>query len=137
MMNQAHGCAWLSHIAHRSRLAAIVVMALALVLPSAGARAEVSLSPAAAALMDKFLSTLTPPLSRAQLVEAQVPAAGCPMDGQLGPQDAPKLSKTVRVVVPQGVQSALALYSGDDETATGVLAPRGWDCSSAPTGRAG
>lgn len=119
-MNQAHGC--------RSPLAAILVLVLALIVSGTAARAEASLSPTAAPLMDKFLATLTPPLARAQLVEAEVPAVGCPMDGQQGPQAAPKLAKSVRVVVPQGMQSALALYSGDDDTATGVLAPRGWDC---------
>jgi hypothetical protein len=112
----------------RSSWAEVFVATLALVLSGAGACAEVVLSPSAAASMDKYLATLTPPLSRAQLVEAEVPAVGCPMDGQQGPQEAPKLAKTIRVVVPPGMQSTLALYSGDDDTASGVLAPRGWDC---------
>jgi hypothetical protein len=101
---------------------------LSLAVCGTGARAEVSLSPVAAALMDKFLATLTPPLSRAQLVEVEVPTHGCPADGQQGPQDAPKLPQSVRVVVPQGMASSLTLYSMDEDIAAGVLAPRGWDC---------
>jgi hypothetical protein len=35
-----------------------------------------------------------------QTVNANIPTVGCPQDGQVDPQDAPALPKTVRVTVP-------------------------------------
>jgi hypothetical protein len=79
-------------------------------------------------LLRKFLASLAPPLAHARLVEASVPAVGCPQDGQIGPQDAPVLPKSMRVVVPEGMATSLAYYSAYEGLATGVLAPRGWNC---------
>jgi hypothetical protein len=79
-------------------------------------------------LLRKFLATLAPPLAHARLVETSVPTVACPQDGQIGPQDAPVLPKTVRVVVPEGTATSLAYYSAYEGLVTGVLAPRGWDC---------
>jgi hypothetical protein len=87
-----------------------------------------SLQPDTLALINEFLATLTPPMLRKQLVEADVPAIGCPLGGPEGPEDTPTLPKTVRVVVPEGTTSGLAYYSAFEGDGTGVLAPKGWDC---------
>src|SRR5262245_59867183 len=63
-----------------------------------------------------------------RLVQADVPAVGCPRDGQTGLLDAPKLPQTVRVLVADGAQNSLALYSASEEVESGILAPRGWHC---------
>jgi uncharacterized protein YecT (DUF1311 family) len=80
------------------------------------------------ALIDKFRTTLSAPLSQRRLVEADIPAIGCPLDGQAGPQDTPTLPKTIRTVIPEGTPSSLAYYSDFEGAGTGVLAPKGWDC---------
>jgi uncharacterized protein YecT (DUF1311 family) len=91
--------------------------------------ADVSaLRPDTLALINKFRATRSPPILRRQLVEADIPAIGCPLDGQAGPQDTPTLPKTMRVVVPEGMASALAYYSAFEGMGAGVLAPKGWDC---------
>jgi uncharacterized protein YecT (DUF1311 family) len=87
-----------------------------------------SLRPETLALINKFRTTLPPSLSQRRLVEADTPAVGCPQDGQVGPQDAPTLPKTMRVVVPEGMASELAYYSASEGMGAGVLAPKGWDC---------
>jgi hypothetical protein len=79
-------------------------------------------------LLRKFLATLAPPLAHTRLVEASVPTVACPLDGQIGPQEAPVLPKSVRVVVPEGMATSLAYYSAYEGLVTGVLAPRGWNC---------
>jgi hypothetical protein len=91
--------------------------------------ADVSaLHPDTLALINKFMATFSPPILRRQLVEADIPAIVCPLDGQAGPQDAPTLPKTMRVVVPEGTASALAYYSAFEGMGAGALAPKGWDC---------
>jgi hypothetical protein len=92
------------------------------------AEADVSLRSENATLLNQFIGTLNPPLSKAQLAQVDVPAVGCPQDGQMGPQKAPKLPTTVRVTVPEGMASSLAYYSPYEDISDGVLAPRGWDC---------
>jgi hypothetical protein len=87
-----------------------------------------SLQPDTLALINEFLATLTPPMLRKQLVEADVPAIGCPLGGPEGPEDTPTLPKTVRVVVPEGTTSGLAYYSECEGAGIGVVAPKGWDC---------
>ena len=55
---------------------------------------------------------------------ATVPAIGCPTDGQLGPQAAPKAgTKTLRL--DARAASGFAFYRSAD---TGVLGPTGWHC---------
>jgi hypothetical protein len=87
-----------------------------------------ALHPDTLALINKFMATLSPPILRRRLVEADIPAIVCPLDGQAGPQDAPTLPKTMRVVVPEGTASALAYYSAFEGMGAGALAPKGWDC---------
>jgi hypothetical protein len=60
------------------------------------------------------------------LAAAAVPFVGCPSDGQLGPQPAPKTTSQVPQVVGPG-EDQLAYYASGD---IGVLAPRGWHCVS-------
>jgi hypothetical protein len=54
-----------------------------------------------------------------------VPSIGCRSDGQLGPQDAPKSTRTS---VPISLKAAqdLAYYRSTQQV--GILAPRGWYC---------
>ncbi len=54
-----------------------------------------------------------------------VPFVGCPSDGQLGPQPAPK-SSTKRLTLNASTAPGLAYYQIED--GTGVLAPQGWHC---------
>lgn len=56
--------------------------------------------------------------------ESRVPFIGCPSDGQLGPQAAPKSRRTP--VLPSASARQLAFYAASD--GPGVLAPRGWHC---------
>jgi uncharacterized protein YecT (DUF1311 family) len=91
-------------------------------------RANLPLRPETQSLIDKFTSTLSSPLSRTRLVEADVPAIGCPQDGQVGPQDAPMLPNSVRLAVPDGSASSLVYYSAYEGVGSGVLAPKGWNC---------
>jgi len=86
---------------------------------------DVSLPASTLALINKFRTTLAPTTS-AQLVEAELPAVGCPQGGQLGPQDAPTLPQSIRVIVPGGMSLPLAYYAAEE--GAGVLAPKGWDC---------
>lgn len=60
--------------------------------------------------------------ARAQ--DKPVPAIGCPSDGQMGPQPAPK-SGTAHFPIGAGAAALLAYYHGSE---TGLLAPRGWHC---------
>jgi hypothetical protein len=55
---------------------------------------------------------------------ASVPVVGCPTDGQLGPQAAPK-NGTRHLTLDARAASALAFYRNAE---TGVLGPRGWHC---------
>ena len=55
---------------------------------------------------------------------ATVPMVGCPTDGQLGPQAAPK-NGTRHLALDARPASALAFYRNAE---TGVLGPRGWHC---------
>jgi hypothetical protein len=54
-----------------------------------------------------------------------VPFVGCPSDGQLGPQPAPK-SSTKRPNLNASAAPGLAYYQIQD--GTGVLGPQGWHC---------
>ena len=91
------------------------------------ANAPVSLPPSTLALVNKFRTTLPSPGANAQLVEADFPTVGCPQGGQLGPQDAPALPQSVRVIAPGGMSLPLSYYAAEE--GAGVLAPKGWDCS--------
>jgi hypothetical protein len=62
-----------------------------------------------------------PPAAHA---DASVPAIGCPTDGQLGPEPAPR-NATKRVKLDGGAASGLAFYRNAE---IGVLGPRGWHC---------
>ncbi|MBZ0149676.1 MAG: hypothetical protein K8F62_19335 [Pseudorhodoplanes sp.] len=106
----------------------VIAAALGLSVTIVPACAETSLKPAISALIEKFTATLTLSLSQRPLTEARVPAIGCPQDGQLGPKKAPKLPKTVRIIVPEGMGPSLAFYSADESIDAGVLAPRNWHC---------
>lgn len=55
---------------------------------------------------------------------ATVPMVGCPTDGQMGPEPAPK-NGTKHVALDASVASGLAYYQSAD---IGVLGPRGWHC---------
>lgn len=78
--------------------------------------------------IDTFLSNSRQFSTAIQIVDADVPTVGCPQDGQIGPQDAPSLPKTVPVAVPSGMVSRLAYYSASNVSGEGVLGPKGWDC---------
>jgi hypothetical protein len=79
-------------------------------------------------LIGKFLEAVQPPAVATELVAVDVAAVGCPQDGQVGPEDAPALPKTVRVTVPRIAGPRLAYYSATESPGTGVLGPRGWEC---------
>jgi hypothetical protein len=79
-------------------------------------------------LIDKFLSGSRQFNTAMQLVNADIPTIGCPQDGQIGPQDAPSLPKTVLVAVPSDMVSRLAYYSASNASGEGILGPKGWDC---------
>ena len=87
-----------------------------------------SLQPDTLALINNFIATLSPPTLRKQLIEAEIPAIGRPLDGQAGPQDTPTLPKTMRVLVPEGAASGLTYYSAFEGAGSGLVAPKGWDC---------
>jgi uncharacterized protein YecT (DUF1311 family) len=106
------------------RLRPVIFSNWILAIGIGSAVADVSLRPETLAHINKFWTTLPPPLSQRRLVEADIPAVGCPSDGQVGPQDAPTLPKSVHVIVPEGTASKLAYYSAN----ASVLAPKGWDC---------
>jgi hypothetical protein len=57
-------------------------------------------------------------------VAATVPMMGCPTDGQIGPEPAPK-NGTKHMNLDARAASALAYYRSAD---IGVLGPRGWHC---------
>jgi hypothetical protein len=90
--------------------------------------ADVSLRRSTLALIAKFKTTLAPPWATRKLVTAEVPAVGCPRDGQVGPLDPPSLPKRVRVVVPEGNTFPLAYYSASEGSGSGMVGPKGWDC---------
>ena len=79
-------------------------------------------------LIEKFLSGSEQSRTAIQTVNAEIPTVGCPQDGQVGPQDAPSLPKTVLVAVPSGMVSRVAYYSASNASGQGVLGPKGWDC---------
>jgi hypothetical protein len=109
-------------------VASALVLIEILPIVSSTADAKLSLRPSILALIDKFSTTVSPPLSRKQLVSVLVPAIGCPQDGQVGPLDAPLLPKHMRALVPKGMATSLAYYSHHESSGSGALAPRGWDC---------
>jgi hypothetical protein len=92
------------------------------------ASAEPSLRATSLAPLKQFMASLASPLAQARLVEANVPTVACQQDGQVGPQIAPILPKSVRVIVLEGTAVSLAFYSAHESVGSGVLAPRGWDC---------
>jgi hypothetical protein len=55
----------------------------------------------------------------------RVPFVGCPSDGQVGPQEAPKGTDKV-VHIETGAAKRLAYYEA--VSSSGILAPRGWYC---------
>lgn len=63
--------------------------------------------------------------STAHAQRSTVSFVGCPSDGQLGPQPAPK-SSTQKVNLNASTSPGLAYYQTEDGTA--VLAPKGWHC---------
>ncbi len=63
-------------------------------------------------------------LNTSPAAAATVPVVGCPTDGQIGPEPAPK-SGTKHVTLDARAASALAYYRNAD---IGVLGPRGWHC---------
>lgn len=73
----------------------IFLVATALVLTdilpivTSTADAELSLRPSILALIQKFSTTVSPPLSQKRLASVLVSVVGCPRDGQVGPLDAP------------------------------------------------
>jgi hypothetical protein len=64
------------------------------------------------------------PLNASPAAAATVPMVGCPTDGQIGPEPAPK-NGTKHVTLDARAASALAYYRNAD---IGVLGPRGWHC---------
>jgi hypothetical protein len=89
---------------------------------------RISLQSQTISQVEAFLAAFAPSLSIAGLSRTEVPAIGCPQDGQVGPQDAPALPKTVSVTVPAGMGRFLAFYSVSEGIESGILAPKGWDC---------
>jgi hypothetical protein len=112
----------------RARFRAFLVLNCIFLLGTSNASADISLHPATRALINKFFNALTPPISQRKLVIAEVATLGCPQDGQAGPQDAPTLPKSTRVIFPEGMGSSLVYYSAHEAVGSGVLAPRDWDC---------
>jgi hypothetical protein len=106
----------------------LVCTFVVLVVSHMPVRAEVTLRPNVARLINNFMTSLPPSIARAPLVEAEVPTMGCPQDGQVGPLEAPTLQGSARVIISSGFQSSLTLYSANEDLASGVLGPRGWDC---------
>jgi len=107
---------------------ASLAAAAALVSAATTLNAESLLSASTRSLIDRFEAAVAPSLSAGRLVEAALPAVGCPQDGQMGPIPAPALPGSVRVIIPEGLASRLAYYSASDTVGTGVVAPRGWSC---------
>jgi hypothetical protein len=65
--------------------------------------------------------------SSAVAAPVTVPFVGCPSDGQVGPDPAPK-GKPVVVSLDAKTASRLAFYQSKYDS--GVLAPRGWHCAN-------
>lgn len=78
-------------------------------------------------LIEKFVSTLGSMSPSLPLVETSVPSVGCPRDGQVGAEPAPRLSNKT-ILLPQNYASKVAFYSTSDNGDYGVLGPRGWSC---------
>ena len=55
--------------------------------------------------------------------EAAIPTVGCPSDGQMGPEPAPR--RIIAPVVPRALEPRLAYYRSEG---LGVIGPRGWHC---------
>ena len=108
------------------RFLPIVVIGSIFLIGIGPAHTDVSLRPTTLTQIKKFLNTSVLGSER-RLVTATVPAIGCPRDGQVGPQDAPILPESVRVIILEGMASSLTYYS-DGDVGSGTLAPRGWDC---------
>jgi hypothetical protein len=89
---------------------------------------RISLQSQTISQVEALLAAFAPSLSIAGLSRTEVPAIGCPQDGQVGPQDAPALPKMVSVTVPAGMGRFLAFYSASEGIESGILAPKGWDC---------
>ena len=62
--------------------------------------------------------------SAAPSMAQAVPAIGCPTDGQLGPEPAPK-DGTKPLTLAPAAAAGLAFYRNAE---IGVLGPRGWHC---------
>jgi hypothetical protein len=102
--------------------------AAALVSAATTLNAEPLLSAATAGLIDRFAAAVAPSLSAGRIVEAAIPAVGCPQDGPMGPIPPPDLPGSVRVIIPEESASRLAYYAASDTAGAGVVAPRGWGC---------
>jgi hypothetical protein len=89
---------------------------------SAGARQ------ASTPLIEQFMTGSQQVGTAIQIVEADIPTVGCPQDGQVGPQDAPPLPKSVRLSIPSNTVGRLAYYSASNGLGDGTLGPKGWDC---------
>ena len=63
--------------------------------------------------------------SAASAAPVQVPFVGCPSDGQIGPEPAPKGSPKTVQLDPK-IAARLAFYQSKYDA--GILAPRGWRC---------
>ena len=107
---------------------ASLAAAAALVSAATTLNAEPLLSASTAGLIDRFAAAVAPSLSAGRLVEAAIPAVGCPQDGQMGPIPAPDLPGSVHVIIAERSASRLAYYSASDTAGAGVVAPRGWSC---------
>ena len=66
--------------------------------------------------LERFMAVFAPSLSTAGLSQTEVPAIGCPQDGQVGPVDAPALPKTVSLTIPEGMGQFVAFYSASEGT---------------------
>jgi hypothetical protein len=79
-------------------------------------------------LIEQFMSGSQQVSTAILIVDADIPTVGCPQDGQVGPQDAPSLPKTVRLSVPSSMVGRVAYYSASNGSGEGALGPKGWDC---------
>jgi hypothetical protein len=80
------------------RIRTLIAIASGLCISSICVRAEPSLQPQTLSLINKFMAAQLPPLSHSRLVSAEIDTIGCPQDGQVGSQEAPKLPRTMRVI---------------------------------------
>jgi len=66
-----------------------------------------------------------PPAENVKRASVPVQFVGCKSDGQIGPQDAPKL-ESKPIALASDLAQRLAFYEAED--GPGVLAPKGWYC---------